>query len=63
MSVKHNIVNIGLKTVTSDARKTTSGQFNRLMQHINAQWPDTHDGILHVTESRDIHKVTDMLQS
>ena len=63
MSVKHNVVNIGLETVTNDARKKTSGQFSRLVQHTNAQRPDTHDGILHVTERRDTHEVMDMLQS
>ena len=63
MSVKHNIVNTGLETVTNYARKTTSRQFSRLMQHTNAQRPDTQDGNLHVTETRDTHEVMDMLQS
>jgi hypothetical protein len=63
MSVKHNIVNISLETITNDARKTTSRQFKRLMQHTNAQRPDTHDSTLHVTGRRDTHEVTDMLQS
>jgi len=63
MSVKHNIVIIGLETVTNDARKTTSRQFNRLMQHTNAQRPNTHDGRLHLTERRDTQEVTDILQS
>jgi hypothetical protein len=63
MSFKHNIVNIGLETITNDARNTTSKQFNRLLQHTIAQRPDTNDGTLQATERIDTHEVTDMIQS